>query len=317
MKSLTALPLHAVLALAKQQFDELFVIRPLERLVQGDRGEPSQSKRVESLLQSLYTTSVRVRDVFQSRLARQDTTAITLSPGHAEFLRERLLPNIGAIEQAYFADDPLLLELLVGQEESSPSSAYRGMRDAVWFTAEYTNIMMDENDDRRSSVDAVFDLVEQPWFAPDQWLANLRALRPVILEIEEGKIPLRIRARLSEVHRSFTYGAWMATMALSRAVAEFALIERAPSIGYKVTQLDRNGDEEFLSLNRLITNAVKVSSALEDDLETLREAGNRILHHKRRQNVIPSPKILREEALKCVLAVTKVLEVLYSRCQRT
>lgn len=314
MRSSDTRPLDAVLALAMQQFDELVAIRPLERLVQGDRGDPVQAKRAEALLQSLHAACVLVRQTSYSRLARQDKSTMTFAPSHAEFLRRTLLPNIGAIEQAYFANDPLLLELC--DEELPPLLTYAGMRDAVWFTAEYTNTLMDEDDERRCNVDTVFELVEQPWFSPDQWAANLRALRPMILEVEESQIPIRIRARLAEMHRAFTYGAWMATIAISRAVVEFALIERAPAIGYRATQVDRKGHDEFLNLNKLIANAASVRPELEANLETLREAGNRILHPKRRQNVIPSPKVLREEAFACVQSATSALEVLYSRRQR-
>jgi hypothetical protein len=176
---------------------------------------------------------------------------------------------------------------------------------------------MDDGDERRSHVDAVFELVDQAWFAPDQWISNLRALRPVILEIEESQIPHRIRVRLSEMHRSFTYGSWMATIALSRALVEFVLIERAPTHGYKATQVGRDGVEEFLPLNKLAVNAIALKPDLEADLERLRDAGNRILHPKRRQNVIPSPKILREEAFASIQAATRVLEVLYARRLRT
>lgn len=316
MNNLDRLPLDAALAFAKQQYDELIAIRPLDRLVQGDRGTPAQAERVKKLLSDLFRISSRVRQVFRSRIANQDTTTLTLAESNAQFLRSTFLPNIGAIEQAYFADEPLLFELLGERQELPPLSGYRGIRDAIWFTAEYTNVMMDEDDERRHNIDTVFDLVDEPWFVPDQWDANLRALRPLILEIDEKQIPARIRMRLAEVHRSFTYGAWMATIALSRAVIEFALIERAPALGYSATQVDKQGREEFMNLNRLIASAASVRSELEGDLETLREAGNRILHPKRRQNVVPSPKILREEAFACVQAATRALELLYSKHRR-
>jgi hypothetical protein len=119
------------------------------------------------------------------------------------------------------------------------------------------------------------------------------------------------------MHRAFVYGAWMATIALSRAVVEFSLIERAPNIGYRASQKSRDGTEEYLSLNKLIANAIEARPALEDDLEQLRNAGNRVLHPKRKQNVIASPKVLRQEAFSCVQSATRVLEDLYSRHRAT
>ena len=313
MTTLDRLPFDAMLALAKQQFNELIAIRPLDRLAQGDRGTPAQAERAKKLLENLFRVTTKIQQEFRSRMAGQDSIVMTLSEGNAKFLREVLLPNLGALGQAFFADSPFLFELFENEHKLPPLSPYRGMRDAVWFTADYTDIMMEDDDERRHNVDAVFELVNQPWFVPDQWDTNLRALRPLILEIEEKKIPTRIRVRLSEVHRSFTYGAWMACIALSRAVVEFALIDRAPALGYLASQVNEYGQDEYLTLNQLTKRVCAVRPELDADLQTLRKAGNQILHPKKHQNIIPTPKILREEAYACVAATTRVLESVYSR----
>ena len=108
----------------------------------------------------------------------------------------------------------------------------------------------------------------------------------------------------------------MATIALCRSVAEFSLIDRAPSVGYKCTSFNRNGAEQFLPLDKLIVEALNVIPEASDDLELLRESGNRILHPKKKRNVIPLPKVLRGEALACIQALTRVVEVLYRRSRR-
>jgi hypothetical protein len=239
--------------------------------------------------------------------------ALALAPSHADFLRTKLMPNIGAIEQAYFADDPLLLEVLGTNADLEAVPTRKSIRDALWFTTSYTNDMLADPDDRRHNVDTAFALLEEPWFAPDLWAANVRSLRPVILGLEESRIPQRIRNRVVEMHRSFVFGAWMAAVALSRAVVEFALIERAPNIGFAATRTSRKGVEEYLPLHELISNASKARPEIESDVERLRDAGNRILHPKKKQNIVPSPKVLREEAFTCIESATRVLESLYAR----
>ena len=210
MNTSAKLPIDAVLALAQQQFAELVSIRPLERLTLGDKGDEGQARRVDHLLSHLVAASMRVRTEFQGRVRSQDSPMMSLSPAHAEFLRRTLVPNMGAIEKAYFADDPLLLDLLDTQDGLALRGTGTSVRDAIWFTAEYTNIMLDDSDgdDRRHNVDTVFALLDEPWFMPDLWEANIRSLRPVILGLEESRIPQRIRARLLEMHRAFMYGAW-------------------------------------------------------------------------------------------------------------
>jgi hypothetical protein len=313
MKSLSRLPIDAVLALAEQAFEELIAIRPLDRIAVGDRGDAAQSGRIDHLLSSLYAVCARVKHEFQGRVRSDDMPALAVAPSHAEFLRTKLLPNVGAIEQAYFADSPLLLEMLGTEADLQAVPARGSIRDALWFTTAYTNDMMGDPDDRRHNVDTAFALLDEPWFVPDLWDANVRSLRPVILGLEASRVPQRIRFRVIEMHRSFVFGAWMAAVALSRAVVEFALIERAPSIGFSATQTSRAGVEEYLSLQKLVANASEAMPELSADLERLRDAGNRILHPKKKQNVVPLPRVLREEAFACIESATRVLELLYAR----
>ena len=315
MKTYSTLPLDAIVALAKQKFDELISIRPLDALVNGDRGQLGQTERLEVLLGELHALVLRVRSELAAAVRREEAPLIALSPSHGEFLTSTLLPNIKKIEKAYFHGS-LLAELFNEVEEMDAISALKTIKNAIWFTAEYTNVMMDEDDDRSINADITFDIVDQPWFQPDLWSANLRSLRPVIVGVEATKIPVRITTRLAEVHRSFTFGAWMATIALCRSVAEFALIDRAPNFGYKCSSINRDGAEQYLPLDKLIAEASNFIPKANDDMELLRESGNRILHPKRKRNVIPLPQVLRSEALACIQAVTRVVEILYRRSRR-
>ena len=312
MNTYSNLSLNAVIALSKQKYEELIAIRPLDALVNGDRGNHAQSVRVESLLTDLHTLVIRIRSDLAIQLLNEESPLLTLSPSHSEFLTLTLLPNARNIEKAYFHGD-LLAELFEDEDDLEPISHTATIKDSIWFTAEFTNLLMESDDERRLAVDITFEIVDQPWFQPDTWSSNLRSLRPIIVGIESKNIPLRIRARLSEIHRSFTFGAWMATIALCRAVVEFALIDRAPNYGYTSTSVSRDGSETFLTLDKLINTASNVIPQIHTDLELLREAGNRILHPKKKRNVIPLPKILRSEAFLCVQAATRALEFLYRR----
>ena len=201
MKTYSTLPLDAVVALAKQKFDELVAIRPLDALVDGDRGTQGQTERLEVLLGELHALVLRVRSEFAAAVRREEAPLIALSPSHGEFLTDTLLPNINKIEKAYFHGS-LLAELFDDEDEIDTIPTQRTIKNAIWVTAEYTNMMMDEDDDRHVNADITFDIVDQPWFQPDLWSTNLHSLRPVIVGIETAKIPVRITTRLAEVHRA-------------------------------------------------------------------------------------------------------------------
>ena len=312
MNAYLDLPLDAVLALGRQKYDELLAIRSFERLVSGDRGNRAQASTVEKLLTDLHAIVLRVRSDLSAQIRNDQSPLLTLSPSHSEFLTQQLLPNARNIEKAYFHGD-ILAELIEDDEDLASLPSAATIKNAIWFTAEYTNTLMDQDDKRQLKADMVFEIVDQPWFQPDAWSANLRSLRPIVVGVESTSIPTRIRARLSEVHRAFTFGAWMATIALCRAVVEFALAERASHFGYPSTVLARDGSQSFLTLEKLIQAATKVIPDLQPDLELLQETGNRILHPKRKRNVIPLPKVLRSEAYGCVQSVTKIVELLYGR----
>lgn len=312
MNAYADLPLDAVVALARQKYVELLAIRSFERLCSGDRGDRTQANVVEKLLTDLHAIVLRVRSDLTAQIRNDQSPFLTLSPSHSEFLTQRLLPNAKNIEKAYFHGD-ILAELFEGDEDLASLPSTATIKNAIWFTAEYTNLLMEQNDERQLEADIVFEIVDQPWFQPDTWSANLRSLRPIVVGVESANIPTRIRARLSEVHRAFTFGAWMATIALCRAVVEFALAERASHFGYPSTASARDGSQSFLTLDKLIHAATKVIPLLQPDLELLQEAGNRILHPKKKRNVIPLPKVQRSEAYGCVQAATRIVELLYGR----
>ena len=115
------------------------------------------------------------------------------------------------------------------------------------------------------------------------------------------------------MQKAFVFGAWMATIALCRAIAEFALIERAPGLAISPTRKANDGTERFLKLDDLIDAVAKSHAHLERGLRVLQDAGNRVLHPRKRQNVIPTPKVLRSEAHDCVKETLALVEALYAK----
>jgi hypothetical protein len=250
MLSRPPIPLEASIALAEQQYRELLLIRSIEQLANGDLGKGSQRLRVEALLDKLTSLLVQIQGALSERVRSGETPIMSLTPSHTQFLRTELLPHAKLIQKAFFRAgglDALFDELF--ETEESPSS--HAIKNAFWFTAEYADILLDADDERRISVEIAQDTLDQQWFQPDFWSSNLRMLRPALVGKDERAIPLRIKVRLAEMQKAFVFGAWMATIALCRAIAEFALIERAPSLGISPTRKMADGTERFLKLDDL------------------------------------------------------------------
>ena len=312
MTSRRALPLEVAIALAEQHYRDLLSIRSLDQLAHGELEAGSQRQRLEALLDKLNPLLVQIQGALSERVRSDETPIMSLAPSHALFLRTELLPNAQLIQKAFFRTSGLddLLDLLFDTEALEDSHT---VKNALWFTAEYADIFLDPDDDRRMSVEIAQDTLDQQWFQPDFWNSNLRLLRPALVGKSESAIPTRIRVRLGEMKKAFVFGAWMATIALCRAIAEFALIERAPNLGISPTRKMNDGTERYLKLDDLIEATAESHAHLEPGLRVLQDAGNRVLHPRKRQNVIPTPKVLRTEAHECVRQTLALVEALYAK----
>lgn len=296
--------LNESIAVAQQYFDEL--ADRLGEIEKGNLGEGAKRKRLEWLLERLDRKIVEIHRALSAKVSADDESPFLGMPAsHAKFLREKLLPHAKLLQTAHLkaSGSEMFLELL----EDIDTEGSRPVWNAIRFTADYTRQMLDDEDERQWEVRIVEDALDQSWFRPDRWQNNLRALRPVLVGRDESSIPPSVRFRLTEVYRAFTFGAWMATIALGRATVEFGLIHRASHLGFSATRKNK-----YLMLNDLISQAIPKVPTLKACLIAIKEAGNRVLHPRKDQNVIPSPKILRSEALECVRATTQVIEVLYA-----
>lgn len=300
-----------MIAIAQQHFRELADLAPIDSLQANEFGKGAKRKRVEVLLDKLYGLTVKIQGSLVERVRSADQSPIIGLPvAHAKFLREELLPNARTIQEALFKSSGLeiLLDLLKENDNGSGLT----VKNSMWFAIDYLDLMLDDDDDRRWMVDIASEVLDEAWFQPDRWRENMRLLRPALVGRDESSVPTHVRVRLAEVYRTFMFGAWMATIALCRAIAEFSLINRASYLGIQAIRKGSDGVERYRKLDELIELASVKHPELRDNLKTLQDAGNRVLHPKKKQNVIASPRVLREEARDCVKATVRVVEVLYA-----
>lgn len=188
--------LNESVAVAQQYFTEL--ADRLGEIEKGNLGEGAKRKRTEWLLERLDRKIVAIHKALSAKVSADDESPFLGMPAsHATFLRERLLPHAKLLQTAHLkaSGSELLLELL----EDIDTESSRPVWNAIRFTTDYTSEMLAPEDERQWEVRIVQDALDQPWFRPDRWQNNLRALRPVLVGRDESSIPPSVRFRLRKL----------------------------------------------------------------------------------------------------------------------
>lgn len=308
--------LNLTLALAKQAYEELLRLTPLDALERNDFGSGPKRERVAELLKKLNATINTVQHALGEHVAASpEPPVIALPAADRTFYNEVLLPKGKGLQRAYLEISGLnmLVGLLDDPTDEKPKPL---MLDAISWALERWNNMLDDDEqfewyERGFNIEGAQDLVAMPWFQPDDWSQNLKLLQPVLVDRSPQVMRDHVRYRLTEIYRAFAYGLWMAAIALSRSLVEFSLKANAPRLGISITYQGAGGRTEDKSLKQLGENIAAQVQALAAAIDTVRETGNRILHPKK-HDVIAHPKVMRTEALECVRAARLIVETLYS-----
>jgi hypothetical protein len=308
--------LNLTLALAKQAYEDLLRLTPLDALDQNDFGSGPKRERVAELLKKLNAAINAVqRTLGEHVAAAHEPPVITLPTAHREFYNEVLLPKGKFLQRAYLEISGLnmLVGLLDDPTDEKPEPL---MLDAISWALERWNDALDEDEqcewyERGFNIEGAQDLVAMQWFQPDDWSRNLRLLQPVLVDRSSQVMRDHVRYRLTEIYRAFAYGLWMAAIALSRSLVEFSLKANATRLGISITYQGPGGRLEDKSLKQIGEDVAAQVQGLSAAMDTVRETGNRILHPKK-HDVIAHPKVMRAEALECVRAARLIVETLYS-----
>jgi hypothetical protein len=311
--------LNSALAVAKQAYEELTGLVPLADLQRGAFGSGPKRQRVADLLSRLNATLNAVRRALSKHVEESSETPVLSVPSaHRTFYNEILLPHGKALQRAHLEIEGL--SLLVGLLEDAPEEKSKSsMLNAISWSLERWNII-DEDErfdwyERGFDIDGAQELVAMPWFRPDDWSQNLRLLQPVLVDRPTKVMRDHVHYRLIEIYRAFAFGLWMAAIALSRSLVEFSVKANASRLGFSTTYQRSNGEIEEKSLWQLGEDVAAVNPELAIPIETVRDTGNRILHPTK-HDIVSHPKVMRDEALKCVRAASLVVEGVYSEVRR-
>lgn len=162
-------------------------------------------------------------------------------------------------------------------------------------------------------LDAAERLLFSSFFEPDQWMRNSEELHPVAGERADLVLPSNIRVRVRELYRSFILGNFLAAIALTRAMLEYAVVEHASRHGINAFFIDQNGRRRTRRLRDLVNELSENIPNLKSPMETIIESGNRTLHPELQDRLVIAPDRLHDVALESINAIRAVVEHLYLR----
>src|SRR6266571_2102567 len=309
------------LALAKQHYEDLTTrLLPLDRMRRQEFGESLPRQQAEELLKKLYVlTSSIEKTLSDSVIEGEGAPLQTVASGHLAFYKAHLEPNLQLIHDAYpnisgFAE---LERILKGADEGKRGAPI--LSTLAWGIERWIDMVDgDEKEDwlsRGFDLDSAFEVVQLPWFRPDEWMENFRLLKPVLLDRTAESIHRHVQDRLREIYRAYAFGLWLAAVALCRSLIEFSIHQNAERLGLETRRRTKQNALVDLPLKVLIAEVTKALPDLTESLDTVKSAGDRVMHAKE-GNILSFPA-LRREALNCVKATKRVVEDLYLASSKT
>lgn len=159
---------------------------------------------------------------------------------------------------------------------------------------------------------AAQSIMGAPFFNPDEWYRNAQELSPIFGEQAEKKIPWSPRERLRELYHSFILGNYLSAIAMARTILEYALIDRARTLGIDPNTTDKLGRPSTKGLGQLVREAASIRPDLEQRMDQILDFGNAIIHPKQKDTAFLFQEQNHKVALRVVNAIREVVLALYA-----
>jgi hypothetical protein len=165
--------------------------------------------------------------------------------------------------------------------------------------------------------EAVWQLLDKPFFRPEKWQSNLLQLQPIVFE-NQMRLNSQSRHYVVQVYKSFVFGQWSAVFALARALLEDVVKDRLKSAGGEVFY-EVNGRKRDRDFYRLVDDLVRMRPELEGiraNMDYIREQGNKALHDfrvPRGSVMVDAEQRFRFPALEVIRQLKLALEALFGK----
>lgn len=298
----------------RANYQELERILPFDTLTGEQVAVHPKSKDFLSHLEKVLNGSKRVENFMRKWVLQEQKAMLLLPDEDKQYLETVVRSRYVKVRELFIQYHPDgWWEDFVGELE--PAEVGKDSTDiALTMTASlnFYDDTVDEDDDRRIDVfdfTGAEEVVESPYFTPDQWRSNAIALQPVTQREHDALIPADARRRLEATYASFVFGNWFACVAMARTALEYALRSRAATTG--ATSYPSGSFEKEESLDLLIRRIVdKGFSELFDPMERIRKRGNAVMHPTKIRT-LSSPD--RQAALGVVRDLRYCIEKLFAK----
>jgi hypothetical protein len=312
--------LNISIALCKQIYDELMGLTNLDALESQDFGEGAKRDRVESLLEklNLHINAIR-RELSGHVVGSESAPVLDLPAAHRNFYNEILKIHGPVFQRAYYhsCGMGLLARFVESADDEPPANdkAYPAKVDAMRVALQRWADDLDDDDllekeEQGLDIAGALNVLNMPWFEPDQWMHNFKLLQPVIVDRPSNVMNEHVRNRLNEIYKAFAFELWMSAIALSRSLVEYSIKQNANRLGIEL-EYEFSQRRKEKNLKELGDELTAIRPELAEAFDMVREAGNRILHPKK-MKTISHPTSMRSEALGCIRSAQLLIESVFS-----
>ncbi|KAA1172799.1 hypothetical protein FWJ25_13375 [Marinobacter salinexigens] len=316
--------INHLLAFVRQELNEVLKISSLEDLDLSSL-EEGQAELIKGKLLRIDHAAIKVREYLQGEVANSEVPLFSGSKSLLTYFEHEYQPRADVIRNiAIFGDAQgvTLEDLLAGSglslgNPTKSSQKSTPILDAFDLATEQLENLLDYDPPEHleymadEELVALKELVSAKFFEPDEWHANMKELKPIVSSRRSEMLPGHVRERIKEIYRSFIFGNFQSVAAMSRGVMEYALIDRAGSLGYEAYENDKSGKGRPKSLRYLIDHAGEMRPHIASDMDAIREYGNDVMHPEKTKK-IRSFLLSRQRAIDCIDRVKRVLEAVYS-----
>lgn len=284
---------------------------PFETLIGEDVAVHPKSQELLACIEKILKGSKEVESILKKWVLQEKKTTVLLPDEDKFFIEDVVRPRYQKIRELFIRYHPngWLEEFIGGVEQTEVDQDSREIAITLTAALNYYDETVDEDDERRIDVfdfPGADEVVDSPYFTPDRWRSNARALQPVIQRERDAVIPADVRCRLEATYTSFIFGNWLACMAMARAALEYALRSRARTLGMDVKSLETPRLDARLS--ELIQRIADLGySELFKPMEIIRKKGNAVMHPSRNGKYASS----MNETLSVIRYLKNCIEHLY------
>lgn len=257
--------------------------------------DPAARDRTKLLAQALEMEIRRAEDLLLNLKISDRAPLSCIAPDEFEFFQNTVVPskyNLSVLASnmpnLYLEFDELFKDLKIEDYSCVPSND--AIRNHLIISLEYlldyvaskndalTDFFPETEDFDEELLAEALICIKAKYFQPTNWLARAKRTNLLLSTRSIEKFPLRIRGRIQEAFDCFVVGHYFACIATCRSLAEFVLVDRAkPKFGFN-PYIERDGKRSIMNLENMIKKVRVSEPNLADELDFVRNEGNRMLH---------------------------------------